>query len=100
MNYSHTWFNGFDTDPPVIEVKKDDGSYVLIGYDFDSGLNTYMIASDISSDYVACVARETGLPAADLLEFSRRVETASLAHAQDQDEKGVQSLRQTMGWIK
>ena len=56
-----TWLDGYDSDPPTLELELSTGAFVKVGWDVDYQHPLVWTAADRDADFVSCVARETGL---------------------------------------
>jgi len=74
------WVSGFDRDPPRLELKLSDGSYVLVGWDSDYSHALVFVAATLDADFTSCVASETGLHPGELAALVDEVAAATEAH--------------------
>ncbi len=75
----------YGDDPPRIELTLSDGSYLLVGYDWDYHAADILRAADKHADYESIPARESGL--GDALEpYIDEAKSAAESHARQQDD--------------
>lgn len=55
-----TWIDG-DNDPPALELRLSDGSFVRVGYDDTYHHRILWWSPDLETDFVSCTAERTGL---------------------------------------
>lgn len=77
---SRNWVNGFNSEPPRLELKLSDGSFVMVGWDSDYSHQLLFVATDLHADFVSCVASETGLDPDVLAGLVDEVAEATRAH--------------------
>ena len=51
-----TWLDGYDSDPPTLELELSDGRYLKVGFDVDYQHPLVWMAVDGDAEFVSCVA--------------------------------------------
>ncbi len=69
---SKCWLDGHDSDPPTLEVKLSDGSYLKVGYDTDYHHPLVWLATDKHADFVTAVASESSNAPSSSTSHARR----------------------------
>lgn len=77
---SRCWLDGYDSDPPTMELKLSDGSYLKVGWDSDYSHPLVYVAEDVFSEFVSCNSRETGIDLGDLESIVDEVAASTIAH--------------------
>ena len=72
---SRCWLDG-DRDPPSLELRLSDRSYVRVGYDLDYHHRLLWWAPDGETDFVSVTAERTGLDEDTLGPLEAEVESA------------------------
>ncbi len=75
-----TWLDGHDSDPPTLELRLSNGTYVKVGWDSDYSHRLFWFASCATADFVSCTAAATGLSADELGPLEDEVKRAVEAH--------------------
>lgn len=74
------WLDGYDSEPPTLELRLSNGAYVKIGFDADYWHRLLWFAPDASADYQSATGAQTGLDPDVLESYCHAVEDAVRAH--------------------
>jgi hypothetical protein len=80
------WLNGFDSDPPCIELTLSNGSMCKVGYDSDYHHVLLWTSPDSEEDYRSATVAETGLHPDILAPIAEEAEQAVRAWDRDREE--------------
>ena len=74
------WLDGDDADPPTLELRLSNGSYVKVGFDVDYWHRLLWFAPNRSADYQSATGAMTGLDPDVLNSYCNATEDAARCH--------------------